>query len=58
MVKTRLVDGLLSDGAKLLHELDRQNFPVESIFWIHLPDLDYWRLLIASPGRYSAWQRG
>jgi hypothetical protein len=49
MVKTKLVDGLLSDGAKLLNELDRQNFPVESMFWIHLPDEDYWRLVIASP---------
>jgi hypothetical protein len=49
MVKKKLVEGLISDGAKLLRELDSQNFPVESMFWVHLPDEDYWRLVIASP---------
>src|ERR1022692_2174161 len=49
MVKKKLVEGLISDGAKLLRELDRENFLVESMFWIHLPDDDYWRLVIASP---------
>jgi hypothetical protein len=49
MVKKKLVEELISDGARLLRELDRQNFPVESMFWIHLPDEDYWRLVIASP---------
>lgn len=49
MVKKKLVDQLIDDGPKLLHELDRQNFPVESMFWLHLPDEDYWRLIIASP---------
>jgi hypothetical protein len=49
MVKKKLVEELISDGAILLRELDRQNFPVESMFWAHLPDEDYWRLVIASP---------
>lgn len=49
MVKTKLVEELISDGAKLLRELDRQNFPVDSMFWIRLPIEDYWRLVIASP---------
>jgi hypothetical protein len=49
MVKTKLVEELISDGAELLHELDRNNFPVESMFWVHLQDQDYWRLVIASP---------
>lgn len=48
MVKTKLVEALVSDGARLLRELDRQAFPVESMFWVHLPDADYWRLVIAS----------
>ena len=49
MVKKKLVEELITDGARLLHELDRQDFPVESMFWVHLPDEDYWRLVIASP---------
>jgi hypothetical protein len=49
MVKKKLVEELISDGARLLRELDRRNFPVESMFWMHLPDEDYWRLVIASP---------
>jgi hypothetical protein len=62
MVKKKLVEGLIRDGARLLHELDRQDFPVESMFWTHLPDEDYWRLVIASPvvkqqGGAAAYQR-
>jgi hypothetical protein len=49
MVKTKLVEALISDGAILLRELDRRNFPVEAMFWILLPDQDYWRLVIGSP---------
>jgi hypothetical protein len=49
MVKKKLVEELISDGANLLGELDRRNFPVEAMFWVHLPDQDYWRLVIASP---------
>jgi hypothetical protein len=48
MVKTKLVEKLISDGARLLSELDRLHFPVESMFWVHLPVEDYWRLVIAS----------
>ena len=33
MVKKKLVEELISDGAILLRELDRQNFLVESMFW-------------------------
>ena len=49
MVKRKLVEGLVSDGARLLRELDNKEFTVESMFWIHLPAEDYWRLVIASP---------
>ncbi len=48
MVKRKLVEELISDGARLLDELDRKRFPVESMFWVHLPVEDYWRLVIAS----------
>lgn len=48
MVKKKLVEELITDGAELLCELDRRAFPVESMFWSHLPDQDYWRLVIGS----------
>jgi hypothetical protein len=48
MVKRKLVEELISDGARLLSELDHESFPVESMFWVHLPVEDYWRLVIAS----------
>lgn len=49
MVKAKLVEELVRDGAKLLRALDRHNFPVESMFWLHMPEDDYWRLIIGSP---------
>ena len=49
MVKRRLVERLITDGGIFLCELDRRNFPVESMFWFHLDEEDYWRLVIASP---------
>jgi hypothetical protein len=49
VVKKKLVEELIGDGTRLLRQLDGQNFPVESMFWVHLPDEDYWRLVIASP---------
>jgi hypothetical protein len=49
MVKAVLVDHLIFDGETLLGELDRLNFPVEAMFWLDLPNRDYWRLIIASP---------
>lgn len=48
MVKTKLVEALLVEGSKLLRALDQDGFSVESMFWIHLPDVDYWRLVVAS----------
>ncbi|MGH9440080.1 MAG: hypothetical protein ACRD22_19950 [Terriglobia bacterium] len=48
MVKTKLVEALILDGEKLLTELGRRNFPVESMFWLELPEQGYWRLIIAS----------
>lgn len=48
MVKTLLVSQIIEDGVTLLHELDRQKFAVESMFWIDVPEYRYWRLVIAS----------
>ena len=62
MVKKKLVEELIRDGARLLRELDRNDFPVESMFWIHMEDEDYWRLAIGSPvvaeeGDFAAYRR-
>jgi len=49
VVKKTLVSELIVDGAKLLTELDKGKFPVDAMFWVELPERDYWRLVIASP---------
>ncbi|HYM13042.1 MAG TPA: hypothetical protein VEU62_20045 [Bryobacterales bacterium] len=62
MVKKILVNELVEDGAELLGELDRQGFRVEAMFWVDIPEQDYWRLVIASPlvraeGPVAAYRR-
>jgi hypothetical protein len=47
MVETKLVESKIEDGETLLRELDRQNFPVEAMFWINRPEID-WRLIVGS----------
>ena len=49
MVKEVLVGAATDEGARLLSELDRTQFPVESMFWAQLPDMGHWRLVIGSP---------
>jgi hypothetical protein len=49
MLKTVLVKELIDEGARLLQELDRRNYPVEAAFWVYLAESDYWRLVMASP---------
>ena len=54
MVKTKLVEALIDDGAKLLSGLDETEFPLETMFWVEVPDQEYWRLVIGIPGaRYA-----
>jgi hypothetical protein len=47
MVETKLVESKIEDAETLLRELDRQNFPVEGMFWINRPETN-WRLIIGS----------
>ena len=49
MLKTVLVKELIDEGARLLQELDRRDYPVQAAFWLYLPESDYWRLVMASP---------
>jgi hypothetical protein len=49
MVKQVLVETATDEGARLLSELDRTQFPVECMFWVQLPEQGRWRLVIGSP---------
>jgi hypothetical protein len=54
MVKTKLVEALIDDGANLLSALDETEFPVETMFWVEHPDQEYWRLVVGVSGaRYA-----
>ncbi len=49
MVKEVLVEAAIDEAAKLLSELDLRQFPVDSMFWVQLPELGHWRLVLGSP---------
>ena len=49
MVKTLLVSQIIEDSVTLLRELDRLHFNVEAMFWVNVPEHNYFRLVIASP---------
>jgi hypothetical protein len=49
MVKDLLVGAAIDEGARLLAELDRTQFTVDSMFWVQLPEVGRWRLVIGSP---------
>ena len=48
MLKKVLVRELIEDGQRLLVELKQNKFPVTAAFWVDMPELDYWRLVIAT----------
>jgi hypothetical protein len=47
--KKILVGDYIEHGRAMLETLQRNNFTVTEAFWYELPDLDEWRLIIASP---------
>ncbi len=49
MAASTLVGRDLSDGERLLAELDREDFPVIAAFWRYPTADSDWRLVIASP---------
>ena len=48
MLKKVLVRELIEDGERLLLELKQRDFPVTAAFWVDMPELDYWRLVVAT----------
>ena len=49
MVRSELTSQLIADGEVLIRDLDTHRLRVEAAFWFLAPDLDAWKLLIASP---------
>ena len=49
MYKKILVGDHIKHGRAVLEALQRNHFTVTEAFWYDVPDLDEWRLIIASP---------
>jgi hypothetical protein len=50
MVKDRLTDTLIAEGADLVRRLDRTGPPVELAMWMLSPESETWKLLFAVKG--------
>ena len=48
MDKKILVDSNIVEGEKLLEILDKTNIEITSAFWFYLPDIEEWRLMLAT----------
>lgn len=49
VVKEVLTEGMVLTGAELTRKLDEHAWPVVASFWLYLPELNSWKLAIASP---------
>jgi hypothetical protein len=49
VVKDSLSDTLIKAGADLTKKLDEVEWPVVASFWLYLPELNTWKLVLASP---------
>ena len=50
MAEDALVTDKIEAGAKLLEALDRSDIRIKTAFWLHYPDQDSWKLVLA-PGK-------
>jgi hypothetical protein len=62
MVKEFLVDENIEEGAKLIYELDQNNFRIDAALWFYFTEAEEWRLIIATPiidkkGPLSAYRK-
>lgn len=49
MAEDSLVTSDVNGGEALVRALDRAGFPVPAALWLYYPDLERWRLVIATP---------
>ena|SRR2546425_4877413 len=49
LVKDVLTDAMIKAGAELTRKLDQVEWPVLASFWLYMPELNTWKLLLASP---------
>ena len=49
MVKEQLTDAMIDAGAELIRELDENGVPVTTALWLFDPEVNEWRLHLASP---------
>jgi hypothetical protein len=49
MAEDALVGFDVERGAELVRALDAAGFPVLAALWMHYPDIETWKLLIATP---------
>src|SRR3989441_4127236 len=49
LVKDVLTDAMIKAGAELTRKLDEVEWPVVASFWLYAPELNTWKLVVASP---------
>ena|SRR5438309_542944 len=54
MARNALVESDIRFGERFMQELDRQEFPIDAALWQWSPEVERWRLVIASP-TIDAW---
>lgn len=62
VMKEQLTDDMVETGDELLRKLDESGLPIQAAFWMFMPEINEWRLLIASPevsakGPLSVYER-
>jgi len=49
VVKDSLTEDMIRFGEDLIKKLDQVQWPVFAAFWLYLPELNSWKLVLASP---------
>src|SRR5438046_112007 len=50
LVKEALTGEMLKAGASIVKSLKERRFVVDAAVWLYLPELNRWRLVLATPG--------
>src|SRR3954447_26639315 len=49
LVKEAFSKDMENAGAELIIALDQANIPIDAAFWLYIPELNVWRLMLSSP---------